>query len=864
MNIVVLGWGSLLWDQRNLRIRSVWNADGPALPIEFARISHKDRLTLVIEPGSPLQTTYWSLSEFTDLIEARKNLQERESISDDEMVHSVDSLGNRIGKIENSVIDIVLNWLKNRDDVHAAVWTGLVSNWISKRGRDFSLEDALSYLRHLIEKNQASAAKNYVRKASASIRTPLRKLIEDEFGWTCQNSRAAMPEINCLSWRDHILKEFTPKISKLTLVADPDGLLLEEGILEGIRERGFELIPFDDHISFRYAYESKFRSRWDRGEQTELVVVLRSQASELASLPYDLLQAGRKLSFSLGDIFPYFSYPILTTLDRSDLDALYDAQIKHNPGQLGDNATKEFVLRHVFEIAPELIKQPSDLLRVLIRRHYQGQKIPSGLDERFIQILRHNKTFNDWPLEKLVPDREAFFAFLQDRWPIFLNRLTGRSEKEVREARPPYGLAVEGPIDLPFDHNDIRVYIDNLFLEGILHSVSNENAAELSKTWMIVGVRIDPVEDRARRLAKLIESIQNRIPEENARYEEWLLFARRWAEMRVLACEKEDGLNGKTILGLESLQTQVDNIFIAWLAKRYSGLINLPPVKPVMVHHIPRCLARHLEADCHARVALLLVDGLSLDEWIIVREALTSKRSNLCFRENAVFAWIPSITSTSRQALLAGKPPIYFPNCILTTDREPNLWTQFWVDQGRTPDEVIYTKGLGDGSLDDLEELISHPKTRVAGLVIDKVDKIMHGMELGTAGMHNQVRQWALQPYLGGLISLLLERDFRVFLASDHGNIEAEGCGRPSEGVIPELRGERVRIYSDELLRKRTQEKFLDSMIWPSIGLPEDYFVLLAPDRCAFIQVGERRVSHGAISIEELIVPFIEIERNSK
>lgn len=62
------------------------------------------------------------------------------------------------------------------------------------------------------------------------------------------------------SWRDQILKEFTPKVARLTLVADPDGLLLEEGILEGIRERGFELIPFEDHIAFRYAYESKFRS----------------------------------------------------------------------------------------------------------------------------------------------------------------------------------------------------------------------------------------------------------------------------------------------------------------------------------------------------------------------------------------------------------------------------------------------------------------------------------------------------------------------------------------------------------------------------------------------------------------------------
>ena len=78
------------------------------------------------------------------------------------------------------------------------------------------------------------------------------------------------------NWRDQILREFTPNVARLTLVADPDGLLLEEGVLAGIRERGFELIPFEDHIAFRYAYESKFRSRWDQGEQTDLVVVLRS------------------------------------------------------------------------------------------------------------------------------------------------------------------------------------------------------------------------------------------------------------------------------------------------------------------------------------------------------------------------------------------------------------------------------------------------------------------------------------------------------------------------------------------------------------------------------------------------------------
>ena len=663
------------------------------------------------------------------------------------------------------------------------------------------------------------------------------------------------------SWRDQILREFTPKVARLTLVADPDGLLLEERILEGIRERGFELIPFEDHVAFRYAYESKFRSRWDRGEQTDLVVVLRSQASDLASLPYDLLQAGRKLSFNLGDIFPNLSYPVIIALDRGDLDALYEAQKRYAPDVLGDNATKEFALRHVFEIAPEFIKQPSDLLRVLLRRHYRGQRIPSILDERLIQLLRQNNTFDDWPLETLVSDREAFFAFLQERWPVFLDRMAAKGEPGVQEDEKPYGLAIGGPIYLPFDHHDMRVYIDNLFLEGLLQSVPHEHADALSKAWVVIGVRTDPAGDRSRRLTKLIETLQSSIPAEDARHGEWLHFARGWAELTLLAPNQENATPETDTLNLKSLQTQVDAAFVTWLTRRYAGLINLPPVPPVMLHHLPRFLARRLGEDRNCKVALLLVDGLSLDQWIVVREALASRRPHFRFRENAVFAWIPTITSVSRQAAFAGKPPIFFPKSIQTTDKEPALWTQFWADQGLLQNGVIYAKGLGDGSLDSIEELLSHPQARVAGLVIDKVDRIMHGMELGVAGMHNQVRQWAQQPYMVELLDLLLDRGFCVFLTSDHGNIEAEGCGRPAEGVVADLRGERVRLYSDVRLRHNVHERFPSAIEWQPVGLPEDYLALIAPNRLAFVRSGERIVSHGGFSIEELIVPLIQIER---
>src|SRR5690606_17552920 len=71
-------------------------------------------------------------------------------------------------------------------------------------------------------------------------------------------------------WREPILSHFTQEIAtvaRLTIVVDPDRLLTEETILDGIRERGFDLIPFEDQVAFRFAYETRYRRAWDRGEE---------------------------------------------------------------------------------------------------------------------------------------------------------------------------------------------------------------------------------------------------------------------------------------------------------------------------------------------------------------------------------------------------------------------------------------------------------------------------------------------------------------------------------------------------------------------------------------------------------------------
>ena len=662
-------------------------------------------------------------------------------------------------------------------------------------------------------------------------------------------------------WRDQVLKEFTPKVARLTVVADPDGLLLEEALLGTILERGFDLITFEDHAAFRFAYESGFRSRWDRGAVTGLEVVLRADRQDLAALPYDILRTGRQLSFNLGELFPALSYPVVASLDRSDLDALYRAQMRHEPGRLGNDATKDFALLHVFEIAPALIKQPSELLRVLLRRHYRGQRVPRILDDRMVQVLRRSGAFDAWPLETVIPDREAFFSFLQERWPLYLDGFAGNTRDNLRGERESLGLEIDGPANLPFGHDDVRVYIDNLFVEGMLRPVSHDSGGALSGEWAAVGIRTDPDADQLRRLQSLMETAGNTIPGPDARHHDWSAFAYRWSELGVLWSETAVAARSEMGRPIDKLRTQVDQAFLAWMERRYAGLHNQPPDPPAMVHHLPRYLGRQFSDASKSKVALIVVDGLALDQWIVLRDALMLQRPRLRFREGVVFAWVPTITSVSRQAIFAGKPPLYFPSSIRTTDREASLWTRFWADYDLTATEVGYVKGLGDGPLDDVHELLSQSRIRVLGLVVDKVDKIMHGMKLGAAGMHNQVRQWADEQFMAELLDTLFDDEFAVFLTSDHGNIEAEGCGRPSEGSIADLRGERVRIYPDPILRSGVKERFPDAVEWPALGLPENYLALLAPGRSAFVREGERIVGHGGISLEEVIVPMVQIER---
>jgi hypothetical protein len=86
------------------------------------------------------------------------------------------------------------------------------------------------------------------------------------------------------------------------------------------------------------------------------------------------------------------------------------------------------------------------------------------------------------------------------------------------------------------------------------------------------------------------------------------------------------------------------------------------------------------------------------------------------------------------------------------------------------------------------------------------------------------------------------------------------GLGRPKGmGVEVETKSQKMMIIKDyaEIKEVTRDYKLLE---YPGYYLPKDYSYLLSREEEALAAEGERIMSHGGASIEEVIVPFIKIE----
>lgn len=177
MKIACVGWGSLIWRPETLPLASGWFEDGPLLPVEFARHSSRDRVTLVLVSTLPVVQTLWCLLATHDLSVARDELAKREGV-----VKSRDrntASWSLTGSSDRPCADAIGGWAIQHQ-LDAVVWTSLRPKWKGQEGRVPSAEEVLDFIR---AQGQASEAAEYIRKAPAQIDTDYRRRMRGEIEW---------------------------------------------------------------------------------------------------------------------------------------------------------------------------------------------------------------------------------------------------------------------------------------------------------------------------------------------------------------------------------------------------------------------------------------------------------------------------------------------------------------------------------------------------------------------------------------------------------------------------------------------------------------------------------------------------------
>lgn len=173
--IACLGWGSIIWNPRELPIRSEWFDDGPLVAVEFARQSGDGRITLVVEWTARPVRVLWALLDTACQEEACRRLAKREGIKR--------KISEHVGQWPRGAtepIPGIEEWAIARG-LDAVVWTALPAKFGGVE-RTPRMEEVITYLRNL-RGTERDAAEEYVRRTPQQVDTEYRRGIEAALQW---------------------------------------------------------------------------------------------------------------------------------------------------------------------------------------------------------------------------------------------------------------------------------------------------------------------------------------------------------------------------------------------------------------------------------------------------------------------------------------------------------------------------------------------------------------------------------------------------------------------------------------------------------------------------------------------------------
>lgn len=300
---------------------------------------------------------------------------------------------------------------------------------------------------------------------------------------------------------------------------------------------------------------------------------------------------------------------------------------------------------------------------------------------------------------------------------------------------------------------------------------------------------------------------------------------------------------------IESIVEEINRDFQKYIDSRYFTLSSSSHiVKPKMVNKVlPHLAYKHNRTD---KVALVVIDGMSYWQYLVLDKELNEQ--GLLTHKDVTFAWLPSITKLSRQAIFRGDVPSV--EYSQTPMYERNLWLNFWTSPNRQtkrmqPFEIGYT----------YDSLFTDDPTIYKQAFVDvELDHKMHSSS-DNKDLYDLTVNWAKEAAEG--IKQSHEQGYQVYITTDHGNVLAHSWRALNSQektflFLNESRGSRHLIYSDS--------NYLENFIQSNPELKKE---LLIHDnwaiwRNAMCFKGQDEITHGGSHFLEVIIPFVTIEKD--
>ncbi|WP_195245438.1 PglZ domain-containing protein [Clostridium celatum] len=428
-------------------------------------------------------------------------------------------------------------------------------------------------------------------------------------------------------------------------------------------------------------------------------------------------------------------------------------------------------------------------------------------------------------------------------------------ETKIKKNTEKYFVIVNSDIYIPYDIRNffyqVNISFQNLFpkinpyvvkqrknIDFDLLSIAYNNLwGEINtelKTNLFLENTIYSKENISEYLVRITKKV-NEVLSEDINYLKWSNIALIMAKLSYV-CTRANVENNS------ELKEKVNKKFKDFIFKDYKMLSGLSSFKyPVLLN---KSLDYMFMND--KKIALIVMDCMSLEDWLIISESF----NGIEYKMNQIYALIPTITAISRQSLLAGKLPLELKNPF-SLGLEKKQFIEKGKEAGYKESEIKYYRGY-DINTERNDKLIS--------IIINDIDDLVHNELQGKYGLYSGILHISKENKLVNLVKKLYKEGFSVYITSDHGHSISTAIGKQKgTGVEVETRCKRAIIYKG-FVDKENVIRDYNLVDYPGFYMPKEYNYLICNQNEAFGIRGEEIISHGGMTIEEVIVPFIKIK----